>query len=273
MQGMCLFGLMMFTIEAVPYAQFHSRPLQMLLLSKCRRTVQTLDRHFILTNNALRSLNWWLDQQWIILTRDTSLQVEPKAPNNKGKQDKKVIHPYSRKAAQLTREGHKQDRKEKLKNEKALRLSIIGEKLQWFQSHLDPNKPEYTKQEACELIEIYLHRFDSELEQIELHNSIKGRQARQHCSRETIIKQTLERERGQYSGYGMEIPDIVNSKNLKYFREWDFDLKKLPNIKMRKFSVSDLAAKSGKLSSDEAATKEDGLQNEEDPSPESTMTA
>ncbi|KAM4808644.1 translation machinery-associated protein 16 [Rhinophrynus dorsalis] len=170
----------------------------------------------------------------------------PKAPQNKGKQEKKVIHPYSRKAAQLTREAHKQDRKDKLKNEKAIRLSIIGEKLQWFQSHLNPGKTEYTKKEACELIESYLHRFDSELEQIELHNSIKGRQTRQHGSRETVIKQTIERERSLYNGYGMEIPDIVNSKNLKLFRDWNLDLKKLPNIKMRKFSISDLVSKSDK---------------------------
>ncbi|XP_044155835.1 translation machinery-associated protein 16 [Bufo gargarizans] len=163
----------------------------------------------------------------------------PKAPPNKGKPENKVIHPYSRKAAQLAREGHKQDRKEKLKNEKALKLSILREKLEWFQSHLDPNKTEYTKKEACELIESYLHRFDSELEQIELHNSIKGRQARQHGSRETVIKQTIERERRLYDGYGMEIPDIANTKHLKTFREWDLDLKKLPNIKMRKFSVSE----------------------------------
>ncbi|CAH2300548.1 translation machinery-associated 16 [Pelobates cultripes] len=142
----------------------------------------------------------------------------PKAPQNKGKPENKVIHPYSRKAAQLAREGHKQDRKEKLKNEKALRLNIIGEKLQWFQSHLDPDKNEYTKKEACELIESYMHRFDSELEQIELQNSIKGRQARQHVSRETVIKQTMERERALYNGYGIEIPDIVNAKHLNFFR-------------------------------------------------------
>uniref|UniRef100_A0A8C5LWH9 Translation machinery-associated protein 16 n=1 Tax=Leptobrachium leishanense TaxID=445787 RepID=A0A8C5LWH9_9ANUR len=170
----------------------------------------------------------------------------PKAPQNKGKQEKKVIHPYSRKAAQMAREGHKQDRKEKSKNEKALRLNLIGEKLQWFHSHLDTDKNEYTKKEACELIESYMHRFDSELEQIELHNSIKGRQARQHVSRETVIKQTMERERALYNGYGMEIPDIVNAKHLVFFREWDFDLKKLPNIKMRKFSVSDSLSKSDK---------------------------
>ncbi|XP_075054126.1 translation machinery-associated protein 16 isoform X1 [Mixophyes fleayi] len=205
----------------------------------------------------------------------------PKAPQNKGKQEKKVIHPYSRKAAQLAREGHKQDRKEKSKNEKALKLSIIGEKLQWFQSHLNPDKMEYTKKEACELIESYLHRFDSELEQIELHNCIKGRQARQHSSRETIIKQTIERERRLYSGYGMEIPDIVNTKHLKTFScieqdsgarspgEWDLDLKKLPNIKMRKFSVSESLLKSERDLSTEDAKDVEKLESTDRSSPES----
>ncbi|XP_051823038.1 translation machinery-associated protein 16 [Antechinus flavipes] len=164
----------------------------------------------------------------------------PKAQKGKNAgQQKKIIHPYSRKAAQLNREAHKQEKKEKLKNEKALRLNIIGEKLQWFQSHLDPNKREYSRKDACELIESYLHRFNSELEQIELQNSIKGRQGRRHFSRETVIKQTVERERKLYEGYGMEIPDIVNAKHLRTFREWDGDLKKLPNIKMRKFCAND----------------------------------
>ncbi|KAM9142745.1 translation machinery-associated protein 16 isoform 2-T3 [Pangshura tecta] len=143
----------------------------------------------------------------------------PKVPKGRGGgQEKKVIHPYSRKAAQLTREAHKQEKKEKLKNEKALRLSIVGEKLQWFQSHLDPSKADYTKKEACELTEKYLDRFSDELEQIELHNSIKGRQGRHHSSREMIIKQTIEHERQLYEGYGIDIPDIVNGKHLKIFR-------------------------------------------------------
>ncbi|XP_062992171.1 translation machinery-associated protein 16 [Elgaria multicarinata webbii] len=176
----------------------------------------------------------------------------PKAAKSKGGgQEKKVVHPYSRKAAQLTKEAHKKDRKEKLKNEKAFRLSIIGEKLLWFQSHLDPNLVEYTKKEACELVENYLQRFSDELEQIELRNSIKGRQARQHSSRESVIKQTMERERQQYEGHGLDIPDIVNSKHLKTFRDWDGDLKKLPNIKMKKISSKD--ALSGKM---EKATTE-----------------
>lgn len=171
----------------------------------------------------------------------------PKVPKGRSTgREKKVIHPYSRKAAQITREAHKQDKKEKLKNEKALRLNLIGEKLQWFQSHLDPKKLGYSKKDACELVERYLNRFSSELEQIELHNSIKDRQGRRHFSRETVIKQTMERERQQYEGYGLEIPDILNANNLKIFREWDFDLKKLPNIKMRKLCANDAVPKKRK---------------------------
>lgn len=49
----------------------------------------------------------------------------------------------------------------------------------------------------------YMCRFNAELEQIELQNSIKGRQGRQHGSREAVIKQTIERERQLYEGYGI----------------------------------------------------------------------
>ncbi|CAM5108230.1 unnamed protein product [Eretmochelys imbricata] len=187
---------------------------------------------------------------------------KPKVPKGRGGgQEKKVIHPYSRKAAQLTREAHKQEKKEKLKNEKALRLSIVGEKLQWFQSHLDPSKADYTKKEACELIEKYLHRFSDELEQIKLHNSIKGRQGRQHSSREIIIKQTIEHERLLYEGYGIDIPDIVNGKHLKIFREWDGDLKKLPNIKMRKVSTKNAVCSRTEVANGEAEEELDAAKD------------
>ncbi|NWR60202.1 TMA16 protein, partial [Bucorvus abyssinicus] len=169
-----------------------------------------------------------------------------------GKQEKKVIHPYSRKAAQLAREAHKQEKKENDDMIINFNFILVGEKLQWFQSHLDPNKIEYTKKEAGELIENYMCRFNAELEQIELQNSIKGRQGRQHGSRETVIKQTIERERQLYEGYGIEIPDIMNRKHLKFFREWDGDLRKLPNIKMKKLSVKDAACSHAEVADVEA---------------------
>ncbi|KAF4118869.1 translation machinery-associated protein 16 [Onychostoma macrolepis] len=186
----------------------------------------------------------------------------PKAAKGKGQVEKKAIHPYSRKAAYLASAAIKQQRKEKLKGEKAQRLNLIGEKLLWFQSQLDPDKSEFTKHDACEIIERYLHRFNGELEQIELANSIKGRQGRQHGSREAVIKQTIERERAQYESIGFEIPDIINCKHLKIFREWTGDLKKLPNIKMRKVSAKGSDSAPSAVSQD----KHMGEENKEDSS-------
>ncbi|XP_018546439.1 translation machinery-associated protein 16 [Lates calcarifer] len=174
----------------------------------------------------------------------------PKA--QKGKVSEKVVHPFSRKAAYLAREEIRLKRKERQKNDKATRLSSIGEKLLWFQGHLDPAKTSYTRKDACDVIERYLQRFDSELEQIELMNGIKGRQGRLHGAREAVIKQTIEREQAQYEGVGFEIPDIINAKHLKTFREWTGDLKKLPNIKLRKVSKKGQDTKSEKEEKHEA---------------------
>ncbi|KAM6940988.1 translation machinery-associated protein 16 [Lycodopsis pacificus] len=167
----------------------------------------------------------------------------PKAQKGHGKAPEKVVHPYSRKAAYLAREEIRLKKKERQKSDKATRLSSIGEKLLWFQEQLDPEKTTYTKKDACDLVERHLQRFDSELEQIELMNGIKGRQGRLHGAREAVIKQTVERERALYEGVGCEIPDIINTKNLKTFREWTGDLKKLPNLKLRKVSSKDLETK------------------------------
>nr|XP_057932018.1 translation machinery-associated protein 16 [Doryrhamphus excisus]XP_057932025.1 translation machinery-associated protein 16 [Doryrhamphus excisus] len=160
----------------------------------------------------------------------------PKNRKPKGKPAEKVVHPYSRKAAYLASEEIRLKKKERQKIDKAARLNTIGEKLLWFQAQLDPQKTSYSKKDACDVIERYLQRFDSELEQIELVNSIKGRQGRLHGARESAIKQNIERERAQYESVGLEIPDFINTKHLKTFREWTGDLKKLPNIKLRKVS-------------------------------------
>uniref|UniRef100_A0A3P8XI38 Translation machinery-associated protein 16 n=1 Tax=Esox lucius TaxID=8010 RepID=A0A3P8XI38_ESOLU len=176
----------------------------------------------------------------------------------------KVCHPFSRKAAYLASQEIRLGKKDRQKSEKAARLNNMGEKLLWFQSQLDPDRTEFTKEDACQFIERYLHRFDSELEQIELVNGIKGRQGRLHGSREAVIKQTLERETALYHGNGFEIPDIINSKHLNTFREWSGDLKKLPNIKLRKISSKGLDRTGGK---DEKSGKEeddDGLVEDSD---------
>lgn len=148
----------------------------------------------------------------------------------------------------------------------------------WFQAQLHPSKTTFTKTDACDIIERYLHRFDTELEQIELVNGIKGRQGRLHGAREAVIKQTIERERAQFEGVGFEIPDIINAKHLKAFREWTGDLKKLPNIKLRKVSKKGLQAQTAEQDKGEEeedindAEVESQTHEEEDLDPEQDMT-
>ncbi|XP_037122967.1 translation machinery-associated protein 16 [Syngnathus acus] len=180
----------------------------------------------------------------------------------KGKAPEKVVHPYSRKAAYLAREEIRLRKKDRHKVEKAARLNNIGDKLLWFQSQLDPEKTTYTMKDACHIIERYLQRFDGELEQIELVNSIKGRKGRLHGAREDFIKQTIERERALFHGAGFEIPDFINTKNLKTFREWTGDLKKLPNIKFTKVSNTGVEVKDKKEQKNDKEEQKDNKEEE-----------
>ncbi|KAL6110871.1 tma16 [Pungitius sinensis] len=188
----------------------------------------------------------------------------PKPGKGNAKSSEKVVHPYSRKAAYLAREEIRLKKKDRQRSDKATRLNSIGEKLLWFQEQLDPEKKTYSRKEACDLVERYLQRFDSELEQIELMNGIKGRQGRLHGAREAVIKQTIERERALYEGIGFEIPDIINGKHLKTFSEWTGDLKKLPNLKLRKVSNKGLETKNDEEDKHEEAEADKHTEEDED---------
>ncbi|XP_040041553.2 translation machinery-associated protein 16 [Gasterosteus aculeatus] len=188
----------------------------------------------------------------------------PKPQKGNGKAADKVVHPYSRKAAYLAREEIRLKKKDRQRSDKATRLNGIGEKLLWFQEQLDPEKKTYSRKEACDLVERYLQRFDSELEQIELMNGIKGRQGRLHGAREAVIKQTIERERALYEGIGFEIPDIINGKHLKTFSEWTGDLKKLPNLKLRKVSNKGLETKNEEEDEREDAEEDENAEDDEE---------
>merc|ERR1711872_695817 len=76
----------------------------------------------------------------------------------------------------------------------AHRLGVVGERLAWFRDHmalvLEPTES-INPECVIELVEGYLSRFDEELEQIKLKNSIGGKSKRkQHASRQDTIKYT-----------------------------------------------------------------------------------
>ncbi|CAJ0958245.1 unnamed protein product [Ranitomeya imitator] len=72
-------------IDAIPFAQFRFRPLQLAILKSWDKNPFSLDREFRLTSSTKRSLHWWLKPtslakgksfltgQWKVLTTDASL--------------------------------------------------------------------------------------------------------------------------------------------------------------------------------------------------------
>jgi len=155
----------------------------------------------------------------------------PKATKPKIRENQ-VLHPYSRKAAQLARRDHHTARVDKRKKEASIKMGVQGEKVVWFRDNLEENKMQLNKGEVLTLIERYLGRYEEELEQINLTNSIKGRKGRQHASREDNIKITIEKERREFDFSGLEIPDLFAAENVAYLRNWSGELRYLANIKM-----------------------------------------
>ncbi|XP_064644574.1 translation machinery-associated protein 16-like [Lineus longissimus] len=191
----------------------------------------------------------------------------PKAPKIKlGAQGKKAMHPNSRKAQQFSRQQHHELRVQKRMTEKGQKMNAQGEKLLWFQEQLDPAVDLYTLSEVGELIERYLHRFDEEVEQIEIKNSIGNRKNRQNASREDVIKHTIETERRDYNAGGIELPDLTRQNHLKTFREWTGEMRFVQNFKFRRITsqmVEKAAEKEEEMPLEDEEVKE-GLEDYSD---------
>ncbi|CAJ0954016.1 unnamed protein product [Ranitomeya imitator] len=83
--GMRVLGKMVATIEAVPFAQFHLRPLQRAILSAWNKNPLSLNRNFRLSFQTRQALAWWLNSSsllrgkpfpptnWLVVTTDASL--------------------------------------------------------------------------------------------------------------------------------------------------------------------------------------------------------
>ena len=124
------------------------------------------------------------------------------------------------------------------------RLSALSDKLIWIKENLPgllEDGAEPTREVLLELIEGLLSRFDEELEQIEIKKSIGGKNRRnQHSAREDAITQTVSLEKSDFEGCGLELPDLYDPDNYKYFSNWNGELKYVQNIKLRRYKKSEL---------------------------------
>ncbi|XP_046854346.1 translation machinery-associated protein 16-like [Xenia sp. Carnegie-2017] len=159
----------------------------------------------------------------------------PKAA--KLKVSEKVIHPKSRKAAQMIRNAQRKDKLERKKSEKKAAQQNLADKIKWFNEHMNKNAKSCSINDVHNLIFLYFKRFDEELEQLRIGKDFKNRQVitGSKFSRENHIKLVLEKEQQIYTSSGLEIPDLTSCANVEILRAWNGSLDYIPKIKFKRF--------------------------------------
>ncbi|XP_055638419.1 translation machinery-associated protein 16 homolog [Toxorhynchites rutilus septentrionalis] len=162
-------------------------------------------------------------------------------PKHLMKELAKCKHPKSRKTLALARKIKKINNREKKKIGHAVRANVVGKKLGWFAEHLEDGRTEpLSSSEFEQLIDEYLIRFDEELEQIKLVQSISKQRNNQHASREASIKMTLEKETNDFNGGGLELPNLCHKVEFRKFQNWDGDAQTIQHLKLHFISRKSL---------------------------------
>lgn len=128
--------------------------------------------------------------------------------------------------------------RDKIKLGHAAKANILGEKFGWFTEALEGREGEdpLSPEEFLELCDKYLHRFDEEIEQIKLKQSISKNRSHQHFSRESAIKMTLDKEISDFNGGGLPLLDLTDPVQFKTFKEWNGNAMSLQHLKMELIS-------------------------------------
>uniref|UniRef100_W8B2C0 Translation machinery-associated protein 16 n=1 Tax=Ceratitis capitata TaxID=7213 RepID=W8B2C0_CERCA len=152
---------------------------------------------------------------------------------NLRKELEKCKHPNSRKTKALSRKARRQNNKHKARMGHAIKSNIMGEKLNWFLGHIDEERTQpLMPQEFEDLIALYLKRFDEELAQIALKQSISKNRSKQHAAREDVIRITLEKERSEYQTGGMELLNLCDPVKFKSLMDWDGSALSVQHLKL-----------------------------------------
>ncbi|XP_068155338.1 translation machinery-associated protein 16 homolog [Drosophila tropicalis] len=152
---------------------------------------------------------------------------------NLRKELEKCKHPNSRKTKALGKKARRQNNKHKSRLGHAIKSNLMGEKLSWFINHIEEGRTAPLRPIEFEnLIDLYLKRFDEELEQIALKQSIGKHRANQHASRKDMITITLEKERNEYQSGGMELLNLCDAGKFKTLLDWDGSALSVQHLKL-----------------------------------------
>jgi len=143
------------------------------------------------------------------------------------------LHPKSRKVEQLKRKELREKRLKKNELRKKKELSPDVERALYIKSKLELDRDQYSSNEVCDWLEIYLKRFDEELFEIQEYN--KKYSSNSKGNREEILLHLKQEEMENFTTSGLLCPDITKKINTEKLRRWNGEYKFLHNVPLRKF--------------------------------------
>jgi len=135
----------------------------------------------------------------------------------------------------FTRIKKKEERKSDFEKSKI----PLAQKLKWFKAHLDSQKEAYTPTDINSIIEQYLQRLDGEITLLHNNNS-KYNKNDSKTTKIDVLTISLKSERNLYETTGFDVPDLLDTENLKVLRNWNGDIKTIYQIKTIAVSKSSL---------------------------------
>ncbi|EGG13839.1 S60 ribosomal protein L28 [Cavenderia fasciculata] len=130
--------------------------------------------------------------------------------------DRKVIHPLSRKAKYLAKEGFREMHKKNQKEDRNKKNHIMYHKVNWFKEHMIADKKQYTERDMSRLIEQFIKRNDAELGDIDREHKNVNR-----SNKLDILISLRDSELKQFHGEGVTAPDLTKIKNVQWLKQWD----------------------------------------------------
>ncbi|GAM23491.1 hypothetical protein SAMD00019534_066660 [Acytostelium subglobosum LB1] len=146
---------------------------------------------------------------------------------------KKTLHPLSRKAKRVTREGFRVVKKVKQVSAKNKEQTVLYHKVMWFKSKIEEQpKRVYSAREIAGFIEEYIQRNDDQLLDLE---DIKRKVNRSNTT--DLLQSLKDNETLQFNKEGYLVPDISRVAAVKWLTEWDGNMKVITNLPMKRFKA------------------------------------
>eukprot|EP01060_Flectonema_neradi_P029810 TRINITY_DN420_c0_g1_i1.p1 TRINITY_DN420_c0_g1~~TRINITY_DN420_c0_g1_i1.p1 ORF type:complete len:345 (+),score=83.81 TRINITY_DN420_c0_g1_i1:69-1037(+) len=141
--------------------------------------------------------------------------------------DGKLLHPKSRKAAQLMRHISSENKKASVKTLKERKDKITLLRNQWFKAELEENDLYndikcLSKDVTEKMIEKFIQRHDEELQMLrEKRHASSTYRVRALCGREKEITALRADEARQSTSGELEIPNLNTKAGVRELRDWD----------------------------------------------------